>query len=104
MRATVRGLCGVALVLVLMTAIVAGAAEYPGWGDTGWVFASRRDCCNAAIAMASDYSAQACVQSGGRPTAFRGGVQHGTCQPEWAQDESGGMLFRCYGEAAVWCR
>ena len=99
-----RGLCGVAVLAVLAGAVAADAAEYRGWGDTGWVFASRRECCNSAIAIATGYSAEACITSGGRPSPFRGGVQRGTCQIEWSQDDSGGLLYRCYGEAAVWCR
>jgi hypothetical protein len=93
-----------ALVAALATPVVAGAAEYPGWGDTGWVYASRRDCCNAAISIACDYSAQACLQTGGVPNPLRGGAQRGTCQVQWAKDGTGGTLFRCYGEAAIWCR
>ncbi len=85
--------------------LVAGAAQYPGWGDTGWAHTSRRECCSAAIAIANDYSAQACINSGGVPSAFRGGGQRGTCEVEWTQDDySGGMIYRCYGEAAIWCR
>jgi hypothetical protein len=99
-----RVLCGLAFLAALAVAIDVSAEQYPGWGDTGWVYASRRDCCNAAIGFANDYSAEACMTSGGRPSEFRGGVQRGTCQVEWAQDDSGGMLYRCYGEAAVWCR
>ena len=92
------------LVAALVIPFVAGAGQYPGWYDTGWVYASRRDCCNAAIANASEYSAQACITSGGVPSAFRGGGQRGTCQVDWTQDDYGDMLFRCTGDAAVWCR
>jgi hypothetical protein len=99
-----RALGGLALLAAMSVGAVARAAQYPGWGDTGWVYASRRECCNAAIAIANDYSAQACVTTGGVPSPFRGGVQRGTCQIEWDQDEDGGMLYRCYGEAAIWCR
>jgi hypothetical protein len=92
-----------AAAVLLAAASSATAAQYPGWGDTGWVYASRRECCNAAIASASDYSAQACVTSGGVPRPFQGGGQRGTCQLEWTQAD-GEMLYRCYGEAAIWCR
>jgi hypothetical protein len=101
MRRTAYGLA------VLLAGAIVGvvhAEQYPGWGDTGWVYASRRECCSAAIAIASDYSAQACVTSGGVPRPFQGGVQRGTCQVEWMQGSSGEMLYRCYGEAAIWCR
>jgi hypothetical protein len=89
--------------MLLGAAAAVTAAQYPGWGDTGWVYASKRDCCNAAIGIAQQYSAEACVTSGGvpRPTT---GAQRGSCQWEWTQDAEGGMLYRCYGEASVWCR
>ena len=99
-----RALGGLALLAAMSVGAVATAAQYPGWGDTGWVHASRRECCNSAIAIAIDYSAQACVNSGGVPRPFRGGVQRGTCQVQWNQDAADGMLYRCYGEASVWCR
>ena len=83
---------------------IARGAQYPGWGDTGWVYASKRDCCNAAIDIAAQYSAGACTNVGGVPRPFAGSSQRGTCSAEWMQDENGAVLFRCYGEAAVWCR
>jgi len=89
--------------LLLLAGSRAGAAQYPGWGDTGWVYASKRDCCNAAIEIAAQYSAQACVGAGGVPRPFAGSAQRGTCSAEWMQGE-GGVLYRCYGEASVWCR
>ena len=91
------------VVTALFTAGSAMAAQYPGWGDTGWTYASKRDCCIGAIAIAQDYSAQACVDSGGQPRPTIG-QQRGTCQAQWMQDPEGNMLYRCYGEAAVWCR
>jgi hypothetical protein len=90
--------------LLLASAGAVQAGQYPGWGDTGWVYASKRECCNAAIAIASQYSADACSTSGGTPKAFSGGGQRGSCTAEWMQDETGALLYRCYGEAAVWCR
>lgn len=89
--------------LIVLTTLPATAAQYPGWGDTGWTWGSKRDCCIDAIGIAQSYSAQACVESGGRPRPTTG-QQRGTCQAEWMQDGEGNMLYRCYGEAAVWCR
>jgi len=80
------------------------AAQYPGWGDTGWVYASKRECCNAAIDIAAQYSAGACANAGGVPRPFAGASQRGTCKAEWMQNEEGAVLYRCYGEASVWCR
>jgi len=99
-----RGLRALALLATMAVPLIARAAQYPAWGDTGWVHTSRRECCNSAIAIANDYSAQACITAGGVPSAFRGGGQRGTCQVQWAQDDYGGMLYRCSGEAALWCR
>ena len=93
----------VAVTAFLLDAGVARAAQYPGWGDTGWVYASKRDCCNAAIDLAAQYSADACVSAGGVPRPFAGASQRGTCSAEWMQGEEG-VLYRCYGEASVWCR
>ena len=93
-----------AVVALVLCATVAEAAQYPGWGDTGWIYASKRECCNEAIDIAADYSANACVTAGGIPRPFAGASQRGTCSSEWSQDEDGSMMYRCYGEASVWCR
>ena|SRR5215831_18503695 len=93
----------VAVALLLGSAGGAIASEYPGWGDTGWVYASKRDCCNAAISIASQYSEQACMTAGGRPSPFAGGMQQGSCSSQWTQDADGNVLWRCYGESAIWC-
>lgn len=90
--------------LLVGAASAAHATEYPGWGDTGWVYASKRECCNAAISIASQYSAEACVTAGGAPTSFTGGGQRGSCSSEWMQNDDGSLMYRCYGEASVWCR
>src|SRR5438046_1344863 len=90
--------------LVLAIAIPARAAQYRAWGDTGWVYASKRDCCDAAIAIAQDYSAVACTNTGGSPRPPMGGGRSGTCTSDWMQDANGTILYRCYGEAALWCR
>ena len=90
--------------IILTGAAGAQAAQYPAWGDTGWVYASKRECCNAAIAIAQDWSASACLNSGGVPKPFTGSGQRGSCTSEWMQDTDGSLLYRCYGEAAVWCR
>jgi hypothetical protein len=93
-----------AVVALVLCAAVVEAAQYPGWGDTGWIYASKRECCNEAIDIAADYSANACTTAGGVPRPFSGASQRGTCSSEWSQDEDGSMMYRCYGEASVWCR
>jgi len=104
MRVYTRRAAGAAVTALLLGGTAARAAQYPGWGDTGWVYASKRDCCAAAIDIAAEYSAQACITAGGVPRPFAGASQRGTCHAEWQQDGAGGLLYRCYGEASVWCR
>jgi hypothetical protein len=90
--------------IVLVAATAARAEQYQAWGDTGWVYASKRDCCDAALAIAQEYSADMCITAGGVPRPPFGGGRRGTCTSDFMQDEAGGMLYRCYGEAAIWCR
>ena len=104
MQVSARTVAAAAATALLVAAAGARAAQYPGWGDTGWVYASKRECCNAAIGIAASYSADACVTAGGVPSPFRGASQRGTCSAEWMQDDAGDVVYRCYGEAAVWCR
>jgi hypothetical protein len=101
---TSRGLIGRTIVcLFVLAGTAAEAAQYPGWGDTGWIYASKRECCAAAIEIAAEYSADACITAGGVPRPFAGSTQRGTCSSEWQQVD-GDLLYRCYGEAAIWCR
>jgi len=99
-----RAAYGLVFLAAMIVPVVASAERYPGWGDTGWVYASRRDCCNAAIAIANDYSARGCVDAGSVPNPMRGGAKRGTCNVQRMSDGAGGVLYRCYGEAAIWCR
>src|SRR5213080_3138383 len=103
MRLNGRTVALVAAAGLLLAGAAARAAQYPGWGDTGWVYASKRDCCNGAIGIASQYSEQACTTAGGRPSPFVGGAQRGSCSAQLTQDGEGNVLYRCYGEASVWC-
>ena len=103
MQVSARMVAAAAATALLVAAAGARAAQYPGWGDTGWVYASKRECCNAAIDIAAEYSANACVTTGGVPRSFAGASQRGTCSAEWMQHD-GSLLYRCYGEATVWCR
>lgn len=93
-----------AATLVLVATGSAVASQYPAWGDTGWTYASGRyECCKEAIAIAQQYSAQACENTGGLASPPMGGGQRGSCQSQWSQDENGNILWRCQGEAALWC-
>ena len=93
----------VAAALLVLDTRASRASEYPGWGDTGWVYENKRECCNEAIGIASQYSEQECNTSGGRPSPFEGVGNRGTCSWQMTQDGYGNTLNRCYGQAAVWC-
>jgi hypothetical protein len=97
--------------LILVLAVVACAAgfsvpalagPYPGWSDTGFSFYSKRECCQAAIALAHDDSAGRCLTAGGAPRASSG-VRRGRCESEWLTDAGGRRVFRCVAQASVWC-
>jgi hypothetical protein len=89
----------------LLIAPGAFAGQYPGRGDTGWVYAGKRECCNEAIALAQEDSAIACRNVGGTPSPMRGGVQRrGFCSWESDRDDEGVLGFRCQAEATVPCR
>jgi hypothetical protein len=93
-----------AIAIVLVVAGRGWAAQYQAWGDSGWGYTSKRECCNAALAIAQDYSATMCLNTGGTPRPPLGGGQRGSCTSEFMQDPYGTLLYRCYGEAALWCR
>jgi len=102
-----RPILRAALVIAATVLFVAPAraGQYPARSDTDWVYASKRECCDGAIAMAQQYSMEACLTSGGRPSPMRGGVQRrGFCTWQSTQDASGAVLFRCQAEASVPCR
>jgi hypothetical protein len=100
---TIARVAAVVAATLVVQAGTACAAQYPGWADTGWVYASKRECCRAAIEGAAQYSAQACLVAGGVPRSFAGASQRGTCSAEWTQHD-GELFYRCSGEASVWCR
>ncbi len=93
-----------AVAILLAGAVSARATQYDGWGDTGWGYASKRECCHDAIVIAQQYSAQACVTAGGTPRPPMGAGQRGVCTSQWLQAGDGSISYRCYGEASVWCR
>ena len=93
----------ISVALLVGSAACTSATEYPGWGDTGWVYEGKRACCNDAISIAAQYSEQACTTAGGMPSPFAGEAQRGSCSWQWMQDANGYEMYRCYGQAAVWC-
>lgn len=93
------------LVVIALLAMgsMASAANYQGYGDTGWSFLNKRDCCDAAIAWAQEDSMVRCEQSGGLPST-RFGTRRGTCKWQWRQDGYGQRVYRCWSETTVNCR
>src|SRR5262249_18758690 len=68
-----------AAVALLAFAGRALATEYPAWGDTGWIYASKAACCNEAIGIASRYSEEEGANTGGMPSRSAAGAgQRGT--------------------------
>jgi len=99
-----RTIATVAMLLVAVATSVR-AGQYPGHGDTGWVYAGKRECCNEAIALAQEDSAAVCHQVGGTPNPMRGGVKRrGYCDWESAVHDDGRIFFRCQAEATIPCR
>jgi hypothetical protein len=101
MRLRVSVPLALATLVILSSPVL--AAQYPGWGDTGWVYGSKRDCCDGAVMLAYEDSETRCLHAGGvpRPTS---GVRRGSCRWEWFTDDSGAQLYRCYSEAGIHCR
>jgi hypothetical protein len=96
-------LVSTAVAMILATDVFAG--QYPGRGDTGWIEAGKRECCNEAIAFAQQDSMAVCRNVGGTPSPLRGGVQRrGYCEWQSAVDDYGVTFFRCVSEATVPCR
>jgi hypothetical protein len=80
------------------------AAQYRGWGDTGWAYASKRRCCAAALDLAHEDGALRCLEAGWRPAARHGGRKRGSCAWTWMQDPNGAVVYRCQSEAQSACR
>jgi len=100
-----QGILAMALCTTFLAAGSASAAQYPGWSDTGWLWAGKRECCNLAIDLANEDSVGRCLDAGGRPRAFSGGQRRGSCSWQWSQDpSSGGTMYRCTSQASVFCR
>lgn len=99
--ARILALCA-SVVLLGGLAAPACAATYYGWGDTGWTFDNKRDCCDEAVWLAQDQAAAACEAAGGRPR-MRSGTSRGTC--DW--DARGGTfdrVYRCTARSSADCR
>jgi hypothetical protein len=82
---------------------IATAARYNGYGDTGFGYINRAECCEEAIFRAQDDSGLACERVGGYPDYPRSGAR-GRCETERKRGSNGQTIFRCTATAAVDCR
>ena len=88
--------------VVLLAATPALATSYKGWGDTGWNFYDKRECCEEAVWLAQEDSIRLCEMAGGN-AKVRSGSTRGLC--DW--DARGGTrdrVYRCTANAEVYCR
>lgn len=91
-----------ALLALLAAPGLAEAASYKGWGDTGWNFDNKRDCCEEAVWLAQEDSIRQCLDAGGRPKV-RSGSTRGLC--DWdAEGSSFDRVYRCTANSEVYCR
>jgi hypothetical protein len=88
--------------VVLLAATVAPADEYPGQAKTGFQYANRRECCDAALALAQRDSAAVCERAGGvpKPPAV---TARGRCDPEQRRGADGLPVFACTATVNVPC-
>jgi hypothetical protein len=93
---------------LLMVGMLAGlaspafATEYQGYGDTGWNWYDKRDCCEEAVFLAQDDSFRQCENAGGAPKV-RSGSQRGLC--DWdARGDGMDRVYRCQAKTSVYCR
>ena len=91
-----------AVAMLLLAGAAAMAASYHGFGDTGWDFENKRDCCEEAVWLAQEDSMRLCEMAGGHPKV-RSGSTRGIC--DWDARGSGrDRLYRCTAKADVYCR
>lgn len=87
---------------ILSVATPAAATSYEGWGDTGWNWYDKRDCCEEAVWLAQEDSIGMCENAGGH-AKVRSGSTRGLC--DWDARGSGrDRLYRCTAKTSVYCR
>jgi hypothetical protein len=94
------------IVLAALAAVViatpAFAVEYQGYGDTGWNWYDKRECCEEAVFLAQDDSVRQCQNAGG-VAKVRTGSTRGLC--DWdARGDGLNRVYRCTASTAVYCR
>jgi hypothetical protein len=91
-----------AIVMATAVATPSFAVEYQGYGDTGWNWYDKRDCCEEAVALAQDHSILQCENAGGT-AKIRSGSSRGLC--DWdARGDGFDRIYRCTASTAVYCR
>ena len=92
-----------ACVVAAAIATPAAAGNYIGYGETGFSFSRKRDCCDAALEAAGRDSARACESAGGwadyDPRRLRG-----QCDTDWRQSSDGSVWYGCTAKTSVRCR
>lgn len=98
------GTLGAALVAatVLLAPAVCSATSFEGYGETGWDYDNKRDCCDDAVYFAQDHAIASCQDSGGQ-ARIRQGSSRGSC--DWdARGPSYDRVYRCTARTRVDCR
>ena len=91
-----------AFATVVSAAAPAAAGSYKGWGDTGWSFDNKRDCCEEAVWLAQEDSIARCERTGGWAKVCSGSTR-GLC--DWdARGNGDNRVYRCTAEASLYCR
>jgi len=93
-----------ALAISLLASVLtaSSALAYQGWGDTGWNWYDKRDCCEEAVWLAQEASIRACEDAGGT-AKVRSGSTRGLC--DWdARGDGRDRLYRCTADTDVLCR
>ena len=87
---------------VLLTPAVGLATSFEGYGETGWDYDNKRDCCDDAVYFAQDHAIAYCEESGGQ-ARVRSGSARGSC--DWdARGASYDRVYRCTARTRVDCR
>jgi hypothetical protein len=87
---------------MLAVPVFAGAASYVGYGDTGFGFSNKGECCEEAVYIAQENSARDCERAGGYAD-FRRSSARGRCDWSTKRGADGRPVFRCTASAQVRC-
>jgi len=82
--------------------LVAEAAQFPGYSDTGWSWSDKSECCAEAIALAQEDGMNRCQVSGGFPNMRF--MRRGNCRWRSNVDGYGSRVYRCWGDTKISCK